>query len=68
MDISHTDWELEEMFGSWNSAVWAIVNFIQEARNHRATMILKKVFHHCEDSFTGPINQIFQLHPTGSGN
>ena len=23
LDISHTDWELEEMFGSWNSTIEA---------------------------------------------
>ena len=40
------------MFGSWNSAVQAIEDLIQVAGNHRAMMILNKVykaFFHCED-------------------
>ena len=52
MDVPPLDWELEEMFSSWNSAVWAIGDLIQGARNHRTTMILDKLykaFFHCED-------------------
>ena len=49
MDVPPLDWELEEMFGSWNSAIWAIEDLVQVAGNHRATMILNKAFLHCED-------------------
>ena len=52
MDALPLHWELEEMFTSWNSTVWAIEDLIQVARNHRAMMILNKVykaFFHCRD-------------------
>ena len=51
MDISHTDWELDRMFGSWNSAIQYISDWIQVDRNHKATMIPNKVYKvllHCE--------------------
>ena len=46
------EWQLDRMFGIWNSAVQDISNWIQVARSERSIMILNKVykaFFHCED-------------------
>ena len=54
-DISNTDayeWELDRMFGLWNSTIWDISDRIQVARNYRSTIILNKVykaFFQCDD-------------------
>ena len=52
IDFPPIDWDLEEMFSSWNITVWASEDWIQVTGNHRATMILDKVYKalfHCED-------------------
>ena len=51
MDV-YNEFELDRMFGIWNSAMWEISRLIQMARNHRCTVIIVnvyKAFFHCDD-------------------
>ena len=51
MDVCN-EFELNRMFGIWNSAIWKISSFIQMVGNHRSTVIIDKVnkaFYHCDD-------------------
>ena len=62
------EWELDRMFGTWNSTVWEISNWIQVARNHRSTMILNrfyKAFFHCDGSLVIYQTKIFSHIHTG---
>ena len=47
MDIFYTDafeWQLDRMFGIWNSAIHEIRNWIQEASTYRSTVVLNRVY------------------------
>ena len=51
MDV-YNEFELDNMFGIWNSAILKISSLIQMARNHRSTVIIDKVykaFFHCDE-------------------
>ena len=68
MNPSPLDWELEEMFGAWNNAVWYIEDLIKAARTHRARMIIDKVykaFFHCKgfvnSAYKSPLTHTFLL-------
>ena len=66
MYLSPLDWELEEMFGAGNNAVWAIEDLIQVAGTHRALIILDKVYKAflsiVKTSLTGPTNYILPIY------
>ena len=55
MDIFNTDaseWQLDRIFGLWNSAIHGIGNWIQVAGTHRSAVVLDrvyKVFFHSKD-------------------
>ena len=52
MDV-YNEFELDRMFGIWNSAIWEMSSLIQMARKHRSTVIIGKVykvFFHCDDN------------------
>ena len=55
MDIFYTDtyeWQLDRVFGIWNSTIQEVSNWIQVASNYRSTVVLNRVYKalfHCDD-------------------
>ena len=43
MDIYAFQWELDRLFGVWNSTIQQISNWIQTAGTYRSTEVLDKV-------------------------
>ena len=47
MDVVDTDayeWQLDRMFGIWNSAIQEISDWIQAASTYRSTVVLDRVY------------------------